>query len=236
LPPIERAIEAGRRLDAMGAERAALSAVRRDALYEASMTMTHAQIAARLGITRQAVSKAIAESALPGEDLALMDRALKLLADLPAVDDQATGRALGSARLRAKAAAVSTEGAKVPAGALTGDELDLVESAVARAVVILGTPAGLRYGVQVGWQAAAAFADPATGPLARRPGRGVEEDDGWIWVDETALESLRGIPAGDDWRLDEEDGPVLVFLGVRYPVVELDSEDLGPLKLHSLIS
>jgi hypothetical protein len=236
LPPIERAIEAERRLDAAAHERTALAGVRRDALYEASLAMTHAEIAAQLGITRQAVSKAIAESLMPGEDLVLMNRALGLLADLPAVDEVATSLALLSSRIRVKAGTVAREMRRVQPGVLHGDELSLAESAAARAIVILGVPPALRYGVHVGQVAAAWLTAPITGPLAGQPGWAGDMGGGWVWLDDEALESLRGIPAGDEWHLDETDGPGLVFGADRYPVVELADEYLDPPQLTCLAS
>lgn len=143
------------------------------------------------------------------EDADLLDRALKLLADVPGSDDILIGDALTSPYLGVKSRAVVAAAARTGPDVFTEDEQVLVSMATYRAITLAGWPRVLRWAAELTPAAARVAADPVTTPLRGSPGLwGVE--DGCLFVDDVTVRYLEGIPPGEDWRVtDRGAGPQL---------------------------
>lgn len=81
------------------------------------------------------------------------------------------------------------------------------------------------YTALVGRSVARWLTDPGRGPLSpggfyRSGAEGLVADlgEGWVLIDEPALDALRGLPPDRDGHVTDEDGPVLWIGNDGYPL------------------
>lgn len=153
------------------------------------------------------------------DDIDLLNRALKLLADIPATCDVRITEALTSPFLGVKCREVVASAGRVHPDTFTGGEQELMVTAFGRACDLAGWPRVLEWAVQLTPILARVAGDPVAGPLRNSPGAWGAEGE-WLFLDEMSVRFLQTIPPGEDWHAgDDGAGPFLQVDVWMFPLV-----------------